>query len=70
MIFFYEKLDSLEKMRSDTLVYSFRSFSNEEQARFKREVPDGTVKLLIDAKHAVFISNPEETEKMIREFLK
>lgn len=70
MIFFYEKLDSLEKMRSDTLVYSFRSFSNEEQARFKREVPDGTVKLLIDAKHAVFISNPVETEKMIREFLK
>jgi hypothetical protein len=52
------------------LVYSFRSFSNEEQARFKREVPDGTVKLLIDAKHAVFISNPVETEKMIREFLK
>jgi len=67
---FYEKLDSISKMKADSLVFSFQKFSNVEQARFKKEVPNATVKLLVDAKHAVFISNPIDTEKMIRDFLK
>lgn len=67
---FYDKLDSIAKMRADSLIFLFGKFSNEEQARFKKEVLNGAVKSIINAKHAVFISNPLETEKMIREFLK
>lgn len=67
---FYEMLDSIEKIKADSLIFSFINFSNAEQARFKKEISNGTVKLLVDAKHAVFISNTLETEKIIREFLK
>ena len=67
---FYEMLDSIAKMKADSLIFLFQKFSNEEHARFKKEMLNGAVKSIINAKHAVFISNPLETEKMIREFLK
>ncbi len=67
---FYYKLDAKAKMKADSLIFLFKTFSNEQQAQFKKEVINGSVKSVINAKHAVFISNPSEIEKMIREFLK
>ena len=67
---FYELLDSVSKKRADSLIVDFKNFSNEEQARFKRDVTKGKVVSLVNARHAIFISNSSETEKLIREFLK
>jgi len=66
---FYSSCDSTHKKMLDTYFAWFNRFDNIEMARFKNELPGGTVKIIPDGLHYVFISNPEETEKMIRDFL-
>ena len=67
---FYSTLDAENKKRADTSFKLFSNIAKEQRALFKKEVKNGTEKELKDATHYVFISNPDETEKLIREFLK
>jgi non-heme chloroperoxidase len=66
---FYAKLDPINRQKADTLYHVFNKFSDEERARFKKEVQGGIVKEVRGANHYIFISHPGETEKLIREFL-
>ena len=67
---FYDSLDSANKKKADTCFTIFKNFGTEQIALFKKEVKNGEVKEIKGADHYVFISNPVETEKYIREFLK
>lgn len=52
--------------------YAYEDFmvAKGQRVLFKKEVKNGTEKEIKDATHYVFISNPDETEKLIRGFLK
>ena len=67
---FYASLDPENKKRADTSFAFFANYAQEQRETFKKEVKNGTVKEIKGAHHYVFISNPVETEKLIREFLK
>jgi len=67
---FYTKLDSGNRQKADTLFPILNKFSDEERARFKKQIKGGIVKELRGANHFLFISHPDETEKMMREFLR
>jgi non-heme chloroperoxidase len=67
---FYKTLDAENKKRADTTFASSVSFTKEQEALFKKAVKIKTVKEIDGAHHYVFISNPAETEKFIRSFLK
>lgn len=67
---FYASLDVENKKRADTFFTLENKWAKEQIETFKKEVKKGTVKEIEGANHYVFISNPEETEKLIREFLK
>jgi pimeloyl-ACP methyl ester carboxylesterase len=67
---FYETLDAENKKKADTAFASFIRFASEQEEKFKKEVKMQTVKEINGAHHHVYISNPAETEKLIRDFLK
>ena len=67
---FYDSLDSANKKKADTCFTIFKNIGTDQIALFKKEVKKGIVKEIKGANHYVFISNPVETEKLIREFLK
>jgi len=67
---FYASRDTENKKRADTSFLLFVNFMKEQREIFKKEIEKGTVKEIKGANHYVFISNPDETEKLIREFLK
>ena len=67
---FYDSLDSANKKKADTCFTIFKNFGTEQIALFKKEVKNGEVKQIKGAYHYIFISNPVETENLIREFLK
>ena len=66
---FYTTLDDENKKRADTSFASFVSFAKEQEEIFKKAVKNNTIKEINGANHNVFISNPVETEKLIRDFL-
>lgn len=66
---FYDLLDDINKKKADTCFTIFNNISKEQIALFKKEVKNGIVKEIKGAHHYVFISNPVETENLIREFL-
>lgn len=65
----YRSFDSANRKIVNNFLTWYSSFIDTELNRFKKEVPNGTVKTIIDANHYIFISNPAETEKMIRDFI-
>lgn len=67
---FYETLDAENKKAADTSFASFINFTREQEEIFKKALKNNTVKEIRGAHHVVFISNPKETEKLIRDFLK
>jgi len=67
---FYDSLDTVNKKKADTCFTIFKNIGTDQIALFKKEVKKGIVKEIKGANHYVFISNPVETEKLIREFLK
>jgi non-heme chloroperoxidase len=67
---YYKQLNFANRKKADSLLVLFNKYSKEEQTRFEKEVHNGTTKVINGANHYMFISNPIETEKIIREFLK
>jgi hypothetical protein len=67
---FYYSLDAENKKRADTSFVSFVNFTNKQIELFKKTVKMHTVREIDGAHHYVFISNPDETVRFIRDFLK
>jgi len=67
---FYDLLDAGNKKKADTCFTIENNITKEQIELFKKEVKNGIVKEIKGANHYVFISNPVETENLIREFLK
>ncbi|MEO6901665.1 MAG: hypothetical protein ABI315_00760 [Bacteroidia bacterium] len=65
----YKNLDAPKKKIFYEYLSWFISFNDAEMNRFKKALPNGKIKTIADADHYIFISNPVETEKMIRDFL-
>jgi len=70
MVPFYDSLDDENKNKADTLFTIAKNYANGQIELFKKEVKNGIVKEVKGANHYVYISNPVETENLIREFLK
>ena len=67
---FYAGLDSANKKKADAIFGLGEKFSIEQQNIFKKEVSNGIVKVIRGANHYLFITHPNETEKLMRAFLK
>ncbi len=70
LIPFYNQLDSANKIKADKIYLLWKTYSAGEQTSFSKDVKQGTVKLIPDASHYLFISHPDKTGKMMRDFLK
>ena len=66
---YYAELDTVNKKRADDFFLLLQNYSDIEQTRFKNQVHNGIVKSINGANHYIYISNPVETETMIRDFL-
>lgn len=66
---FYSTMDSINQQKAMRVFTKFQKLIVTQQTRFKNEVKNGVVKDLMGANHYVFISHPNETEKLMREFL-
>ena len=67
---YYDSLDAENKKGADAFYTSFSDWNTGQIEIFKKEVKNGIVKEIRGAHHHVFLSNPDETEKAIWEFLK
>jgi non-heme chloroperoxidase len=65
---FYATLDSVNKVKADGVFKLWRAEQESNPARFLKESRHGVVKK-IKGHHYIFISNPDETETAMREFL-
>jgi non-heme chloroperoxidase len=65
----YAELDVVNKKSANEYFIQLQKYSNKEQASFKKQMRQGTIKFINGANHYIFISNPVETEKMISDFL-
>jgi non-heme chloroperoxidase len=65
---FYGELDSLNKKKADRLFLLMSKLAVQNQNNFKKEVQNGSV-LEIKGPHYLFLSNTDETEKAIRDFI-
>lgn len=68
LIPFYENLDSINKNKANQLFVLWSKFEKENPEKFLNESKNGVVKK-IKGHHYIFISNPNETEKFMRDFL-
>ncbi len=67
---YYPLLDSSNKLKADSTFSIIKNWARGEQDRFKNGVKNGIVKTIKGGYHYIFLSNPIETEEMIRAFLK
>jgi non-heme chloroperoxidase len=65
---FYESLDSINKIKATQAFEAWRKYEIEEPERFSKESKNGIV-TKIKGHHYIFLSNPDETEKSMRDFL-
>jgi non-heme chloroperoxidase len=65
---FYESLDSINKIKANQTFELWRKYEMDEPERFSKESKNGIVKK-IKGHHYIFLSNPDETEKLMRDFL-
>lgn len=66
---FYANTDSTHKEQLNNYYDWFNNFEKTEMNRFRNEVISGKIRSIPNATHYIFISNPVETEALIREFL-
>jgi non-heme chloroperoxidase len=67
---YYAQLDAGNKGKANKFFELLQKYSNTEQARFKKQMRNGIIRFVEHPNHYIFISNPVETEKMIRDFLR
>ncbi len=67
---FYAQLDPGNKKKADRIFGVGEKFRITQRNRFKNEVDKGVIKMINGANHYIFISHPDDTEKLMREFLK
>jgi non-heme chloroperoxidase len=67
---FYPWLDSINKQKADTAFMLAEKFRAKEITRFSRETPGGRVETIKGANHYIFLTHPDETERLMREFLR
>jgi non-heme chloroperoxidase len=66
----YSSMDAANQQKAmNDFMPAWKMYYAAEINRFKSEKPDGRVKEISGADHYVFLTNPGETEKLIREFL-
>jgi len=66
----YAELDAANQKNADQFFRLLQKYAITEQIRFKNELRNGIVKTVDHTNHYLFISNPAETEKLIRDFLR
>jgi len=65
----YSTFDTTNKNKADAHYQLMKAFALNGQKAFTTGLTNGTIKELINANHYIFLSNPIETEKLIRTFL-
>jgi pimeloyl-ACP methyl ester carboxylesterase len=66
----YPYMDSKNQQKAvNDFMPEWNKYYAEEVNRFKNEVPHGLIKEIPGADHYVFLTNPEETEKLVRDFI-
>lgn len=66
----YQYMDSTNQQKAvNEFMPAWKKYYTEELNRFKNEIPHGLIKEIVGADHYVFLTNPDETEKMVREFI-
>lgn len=66
---FYETLDSINKKKANQFFPIMSKIATESSEHFLKESKNGVIKR-IKGMHYIFLSNPHETEKTMRDFLK
>lgn len=66
----YAELNAANQKNAEQFLRLLQKYAITEQIRFKNELRKGTVRTIVNANHYLFISNPVETEKLIRDFLR
>ena len=65
----YATYDDSTRAKADSAFALFDGWRRSVMARFRAEVPRGTVAELADASHYLFLSHPDEVERLMKEFL-
>jgi len=65
----YSTFDTTNKNKADAHYQLMKAFTLNGQNAFTTGLTNGTIKELVNANHYIFLSNPIETEKLIRKFL-
>ena len=66
----YPYMDSTNQQKAvNEFMPSWKMYYAEELNRFKNEIPYGLIKEILGADHYVFLTNSDETEKIVREFI-
>lgn len=64
-------MDSTNQQKAvNNFMPAWKTYYTTEINRFKTEKPDGIVKEILGADHYTFLTHPDETERLIRAFLK
>jgi hypothetical protein len=64
-------MDSINQQKAiNDFMPAWKKYYTAEISRFKSEKPDGIIKEIRGGDHYVFLTHPDETEKLIRDFLK
>ncbi len=66
---FYTTADEAHKKLLDSYFTGFNNFENIEINRFKNGAVNGKIQFIPDATHYIFACHPDETEKLMRDFL-
>jgi hypothetical protein len=59
-----------QKKAVNNFMPAWKTYYTTEINRFKTEKPDGIVNEILRADHYTFLTHPDETERLIRAFLK
>lgn len=66
----YKYMDSINQKKAvNDFIPIWKKYYSEEINRFKNETSNGIIKEILGADHYVFLSNPDETEIIVREFI-
>lgn len=65
----YASFDSANKAQARTYIDAINAWAAGVQNRFRSEVKNGRVVVIPGANHFIFMSNPDEVERLMRDFL-
>ena len=67
----YPYMDAANQQKAVTeFMPAWKKYYSQEVSRFRNEIPNGIVSEIPAADHYVFLTHPDKTEKLIRDFLK